>query len=105
MTSPETWVTFAHNQAEGELIQQILREDGIPSILKRSAGFDVPDFLAAGPRDVFVPAEFEERAAALMRETGYLSESNAKPGVAPWVVLASLFGGIGLIILIGFLFT
>ena len=33
----------------------MLLEEGIPSLLRRTAGFDVPDFLAAGPRDVFVP--------------------------------------------------
>ena len=37
------------NLAEAELIQGILLEEGIPSILRRSGGFDVPDFLAAGP--------------------------------------------------------
>ena len=38
------------NQVEAELIQGLLLEEGVPSILRRSAGFDVPDFLAAGPR-------------------------------------------------------
>jgi hypothetical protein len=47
-------VVGARNQVEGEFIQGLLLEEGVPSILKRSAGFDVPDFLAAGPRDVFV---------------------------------------------------
>jgi hypothetical protein len=48
-------VAGARNQAEAEFIQGMLLEEGIPSLLKRSAGFDVPDFLAAGPRDVLVP--------------------------------------------------
>lgn len=48
-------VAGARNQAEAEFIQGMLLEEGIPSMLKRSAGFDVPDFLAAGPRDVLVP--------------------------------------------------
>jgi hypothetical protein len=47
-------VVGARNQVEGEFIQGLLLEEGVPSLLKRSAGFDVPDFLAAGPRDVFV---------------------------------------------------
>ena len=46
---------MAANLAEAELIQGMLLEEGVPSILRRSPGFDVPDFLAAGPRDVFVP--------------------------------------------------
>src|SRR5437764_307858 len=46
-------VARAAHQAEAELIQGVLLEEGIPSMLKRSRGFDVPDMLAAGPRDVF----------------------------------------------------
>jgi hypothetical protein len=42
-------VGFARNQSEAELMQGLLLEEGIPSFLKRSRGFDVPDFLAAGP--------------------------------------------------------
>ncbi len=49
------WVARAHHQAEAELIQNLLLEEGIPSTTRRSMGFDVPDFLAAGPRDVLVP--------------------------------------------------
>jgi hypothetical protein len=49
-------VAGARHQAEAELIQGILLEEGVPSVLRRTRGFDVPDFLAAGPRDVLVPA-------------------------------------------------
>jgi hypothetical protein len=52
---PLVRVAGGRNQAEAELIQNILIEEGVPSILRRTAGFDVPDFLAAGPRDVMVP--------------------------------------------------
>ena len=48
-------VATARHQPEAELIQMLLLEEGVPSTLRRSAGFDVPDFLAAGPRDVLVP--------------------------------------------------
>ena len=48
-------VAGARNQAEAEFIQGMLLEEGVPSLLRRSAGFDVPDFLAAGPRDILVP--------------------------------------------------
>src|SRR3712207_8208545 len=43
-------VAGGRNQAEAELIQGLLLEWGVPSVLRRSPGFDVPDFLAAGPR-------------------------------------------------------
>jgi hypothetical protein len=49
-------VAGARHQSEAELIQGILLEEGVPSVLRRTMGFDVPDFLAAGPRDVLVPA-------------------------------------------------
>jgi hypothetical protein len=49
-------VVGAHNQAEAEFIQGLLLEEGVPSTLRRTRGFDVPDMLAAGPRDIMVPA-------------------------------------------------
>ncbi|MEA2200294.1 MAG: hypothetical protein QOI89_890 [Solirubrobacteraceae bacterium] len=48
-------VARAQNQPEAEFIEALLLEEGIPSMLRRSGGSDVPDFLAAGPRDVLVP--------------------------------------------------
>jgi hypothetical protein len=30
----------------------VLKDAGIPSLIQRAAGFDAPDFLSAGPRDV-----------------------------------------------------
>ncbi|MBW8059617.1 MAG: DUF2007 domain-containing protein [Solirubrobacterales bacterium] len=47
-------VAYAQNQAEAEMVQGLLSEHGIPSMLKRAPGFDVPDFLAAGPRQILV---------------------------------------------------
>ena len=55
-------VATARHQAEAEMIQNLLLEEGIPSMTKRSGGFDVPDFLAAGPRDVLVPSSGAEAA-------------------------------------------
>jgi hypothetical protein len=59
-------VARAQHQAEAELIQNLLLEEGIPSMTKRSGGFDVPDFLAAGPRDVLVPSSGAEAARDLL---------------------------------------
>jgi len=55
-------VGYGRNQAEAEMIQGLLSEYGIPSMLKRMPGFDVPDFLAAGPHQVLVAEEVAERA-------------------------------------------
>ena len=48
-------VAYAQNLPEAQLIQGLLLEEGIPSMARRARGFDVPDFLAAGPRDILVP--------------------------------------------------
>jgi hypothetical protein len=55
-------VAYASNQPEAELIEALLLEEGIPSLSRRSGGFDVPDFLAAGPRDILVPESGAEAA-------------------------------------------
>lgn len=57
-------VGFANHQAEAEFLQSILLEEGIPSVTKRS--IDVPDFLAAGPRYIYVPASAAEFARELL---------------------------------------
>lgn len=66
---PLVKVAWARNQAEAELIEGMLAEEGIPSLQRRTRGFDVPDFLAAGPRDILVPAEAEEAARRLLEES------------------------------------
>jgi hypothetical protein len=63
-------VGFAGNLAEAQLIQGMLLEEGIPSFERRSRGFDVPDFLAAGPRDILVPGAGAEAARALLSDHG-----------------------------------
>jgi hypothetical protein len=62
-------VAGGRNQAEAELIQNLLLEEGIPSILRRSAGFDVPDYLAGGPRDVLVTESAAQAARDMLLET------------------------------------
>jgi len=61
-------VAWAPNQAEAEMIENILNADGIPCMLQRQRGFDVPDFLAAGPRYVLVPAAAEEKARQILAD-------------------------------------
>jgi hypothetical protein len=76
-------VAFARNLSEAELIQGILLEEGIPSIQRRSRGFDVPDFLAAGPRDILVPQAAEEDARTFLTDARVgEGEPQAEPGSA-----------------------
>jgi hypothetical protein len=72
-------VAFAKNLAEAELIQGILLEEGIPSVERRTRGFDVPDFLAGGPRDILVPDAGSEAARELLAA---LDPSEPPPPVA-----------------------
>lgn len=60
-------VAYAQNLPEAQLIQGLLLEEGIPSMARRAAGFDVPDFLAAGPRDILVPESGVEAAHETLR--------------------------------------
>jgi hypothetical protein len=82
---PLTRVATARNQAEAEMIEGLLLDQGIPSLVRRSGGFDVPDFLASGPRDILVPAS----GAALAREVfGTVEPVNPSPagsGTPAWV--------------------
>jgi len=62
-------VGYGQQQAEAEMIQGLLAEHGIPSMLRRAAGWDVPDFLAAGPREVLVAEELAEQAREILEGT------------------------------------
>ena len=59
-------VAYAQHLPEAELLQSFLRDEGIPCMARRAAGFDVPDFLAAGPREILVAAENEEWARRVL---------------------------------------
>lgn len=75
-------VAWARNQAEAEMIQGMLEGEGIPSTTRRQMGFDVPDFLAGGPRDILVPAAGVEAARELLGDEGPGPEPGAPPRVA-----------------------
>ena len=87
---PLVRVAGARNQAEGEMLQGLLLEAGVPSLLRRSAGFDVPDFLAAGPRDVLVPQSGAVTAREVLLETEVVAAAPPPAGVAPARLLAGL---------------
>ena len=79
-------VTGGRNLADSEMIQGILLDQGIPSVLRRTRGFDVPDFLAAGPRDVLVPESGYQRRGVLRataaRGAAELLTAEAGPRIA-----------------------
>jgi hypothetical protein len=60
-------VAFALNQMEAEMIQGLLGEHGIPSMVQRTV--DNPEFLAAGPRQILVPEAAAEEAREVLEGT------------------------------------
>jgi hypothetical protein len=64
---PLVRVARARHQAEAELISGLLLEEGVASVAQRSGGFDVPDFLASGPRDILVAQSGEAVARDVLR--------------------------------------
>jgi hypothetical protein len=81
-------VAGARNQAEGEFVQGLLLEEGVPSLLRRARGFDVPDYLAAGPRDVLVPASGVQTAREVLLQAELIDDRTATE--RPWRLLAGL---------------
>jgi hypothetical protein len=67
----ERWVKVAAapDESVALLMDGVLKEADIPSLIQRAAGFDAPDFLAAGPRDVLVPASLVEVAKQVLEDT------------------------------------
>jgi hypothetical protein len=70
-------VAGARHQAEAEFVQGMLLEEGIPSMLRRTRGFDVPDMLAAGPRDVMVPASGAAAAREVLLQAEVIEDEPA----------------------------
>jgi hypothetical protein len=94
-------VAGARNLTEAEFLQGLLLEEGVPSMLRRSRGFDVPDFLAAGPRDVLVPESGYAAAREVLLQADMLG--GEPQGVRPVAVLAWLVLGVALVMLIAVL--
>jgi hypothetical protein len=99
-------VVGARHQAEAELVQGILLEEGIPSMVRRSAGFDVPDMLAAGPRDILVPASGATAAREVLLQADLITEDRPSPAVAdPGRLLLGLVAAVITVGLIAWLGT
>jgi hypothetical protein len=94
--------------ADGELIQSILLDHGIPSMLRRARGFDVPDFLAAGPRDVLVPESGYETAREVLAGSDMLTAEaspDSLPGIgSPARLALGLIAAVGVAALIVYVF-
>jgi hypothetical protein len=92
-------VVGARHLAEAEFIQNLLLEEGVPSMVRRARGFDVPEMLAAGQRDVLVPQSGLGTAREVLLQAEILSGEPARPLVSPvrllfWLVAATLAAGL-----------
>jgi hypothetical protein len=67
----ERWVkvAVAPNETSALMMEGILKDAGIPSLTQRAPGFDAPDFLSAGPRDVLVPDSLLGEAMQILEDT------------------------------------
>ena len=98
-------VVSAHHQAEAEMVQGILLEEGIPSMTRRSAGFDVPDMLAAGRRDILVPASGAQTAREILFQAELLGPEPGPAVERPGRLLGVLMGVVVVVAVIAWLGT
>jgi hypothetical protein len=98
-------VVSAHHQAEAEMVQGILLEEGIPSMTRRSAGVDVPDMLAAGRRDILVPASGAQVAREVLLQAELLGPEAGPAVERPARLLGVLLGVVALVAVIAWLGT
>jgi hypothetical protein len=96
-------VAGALQQPEAEMIQGILLEQGVPSMVRRGRGADVPELLASGPRDILVPESGLDAARQALLESGLeskLASSSTPDPRQVALVVAGIFIGGGLLALI-----
>ncbi len=62
-------VAVAPNETSALMMEGVLEHAGIPSLIQRAPGFDAPDVLSAGPRDVLVPDSLLGEARQILEDT------------------------------------
>ena len=106
---PLVRVGTARHQAEAEMLEGLLLEEGIPSLIRRSGGFDVPDFLASGPRDILVPESGAELAREILGTTpgrpagsddDTAESGSSADGTPAWVKALAVALAVGIVALI-----
>lgn len=97
---PLVRVATARHQAEAEMLEGLLLEEGVPSLVRRSGGFDVPDFLASGPRDILVPASGADRAREVLGVPEPPPPRAAGEGTPAWVMAMAVALAVGIVALI-----
>lgn len=62
-------VASAPNETVALMMEGLLRNAGIPVLVQRATGFDAPEFLAAGPREILVPMPELAEARQILEDT------------------------------------
>ena len=67
----ERWVKVAAapDESVALLMEGVLEDADTPALIQRAGGFDAPDFLSAGPRDVLVPSSLVEEAKQVLEDS------------------------------------
>ena len=95
-------VAYAHDQTEAEFLQGLLYDADVGSVVRRAPGFDVPEFLAAGPREVLVAPSDVPIARDVLRQGDPDESAPATRSGAdrPSRILAGLLIGVALVALV-----
>jgi hypothetical protein len=95
-------VAYANDELQAELVQGLLREADVGSVVRRAPGFDVPQFGAAGPRHVLVASSDVPVAHDVLRELDPGPSEPPSPSGANRRsrVLAGLLIGVALVVLV-----
>ena len=91
---PLRCVVVALNQAEADMLEDMLAAEGIPSVVRRVGRADVPDFLAAGRRELLVPESALGAARDLLRVED--AGGDYEPA-SPMAVGAAVLAGLALV--------
>lgn len=84
-------VVVAINQAEADMLEDMLRSEGIPCMTRTIGNPTPPDFLAIGRREVLVPESALPAARDLLRiETPLIDDSPSPPLALAFTILVGL---------------
>jgi hypothetical protein len=93
-------VAYANDQSEAEFLQGLLRGSDVSSVVRRAAGFDVPEFLAGGPREVLVAASDVPAARDIFGEVDPGEPTPQSGAERPSRVLAGVLIAVALVALV-----
>jgi hypothetical protein len=89
-------VVVATNQAEADMLEDMLHSEGIPCVVRRAGRADLPDFGASGQREILVPEGGLAAARDLLLINPLAHAESAQFGLS---LIALVLGAITLLVL------